>query len=303
MVVGVFIVPMLAAVVGAAPVDVQGDTVCPRPGEVAAALDGLIGARPGDAPADIARLVLQETEVVVSLRLASSQELRSKRIAPELSCAERATAAAVIIAAWESRLEARPAGDLLVPAANHGRPPPSVVTAQSTRADGHAKLGLAAGALLSVNAAGFAGAALLEILRSRRPSAFGLSAGALFVDAHASDLGPGEASWRRFGVTSDVRRRISWSMPRFEASAGVVVSALRIAGRRYVPNQTSWSFDPGITAGVRVGLFERGPAPWLQIGGAFWPRSQFVHSTGTLEAKERLPRLEILAGLGASFGD
>lgn len=303
MAVGAFILSTLVSLIGAAAIDVRGETTCPRPNEVAAALDGMIDAGAPD-PVSVAWLTMTGARVVVSWRRGPGEgarsDVRSKTIPPGLSCAERATAAAIIIAAWEARLVDPPAEPLPV-AAPEERLPPVAVTSRIATVTRGSDLAVSAAALLSRNSAGFAGGALVEIQRPRGSWPFGVSAGALFVAEHAVGLGAGEAVWSRAGLTADVHRRVNWSVPWLEARAGVVVSLVRIGGRQFLPDQDSIAFDPGITAGLRLGLSVRRASPWLHLGAALWPRPQFVYSTGGAGERGQLPRLEVLAGLGVSL--
>src|SRR5262245_50992717 len=109
---------------------VTGATACPVAAEVEAALTGLIPARdPGSAP-DVAELKDDAGSVVVSLRR-GSEPIGEKRLEPGLDCAQRARAAAVIVAAWEARL-ATPAAPLVVQPPPPAASPPVVVAPPAT---------------------------------------------------------------------------------------------------------------------------------------------------------------------------
>ena len=305
MAVGAFILSTFVSLIGAGAIDVRGETTCPRPSEVVAALERVTGPGSPEPVSDVAWLAVEDVRVVVWWRRGPGEgqrnEVRSKAIPPGLSCAERATAAAIIIAAWEARLVDPPA-EPLRPAAPAERSPPAAVTTRTATVTRDPELAVSAAGLLSGNSAGFAGGALVEIQRQPGSWPFGVSAGALFVAEHAVGLGAGAAVWSRAGLTADVHRRFNWALPWLEARAGVVVSFLKIGGRQFLPDQGSFAFDPGITAGLRLGLSLRRASPWLHLGAALWPRSQFVHSTGGGAERGQLPRLEVLAGLGLSLG-
>ena len=96
---------------------VTGATTCPLAADVEAALTGLLPARDPELPPDVAELKDDTGSVVVTLRRGAGEPIGEKRLDPALSCAQRARAAAVIVAAWEARL-ATPSTALVV------EPPP-----------------------------------------------------------------------------------------------------------------------------------------------------------------------------------
>ena len=94
---------------------VTGATTCPVPADVEAALTGLIPARDPELPPDVAELKDDTDSVVVTLRRGTGEPIGEKRLDPGLSCAQRARAAAVIVAAWEARLATPPAAPVVQP--------------------------------------------------------------------------------------------------------------------------------------------------------------------------------------------
>jgi hypothetical protein len=110
-------VHILLLVTAAPPISVRGDTACPTASEVSAALVGLVVARDRqqDRSPDRSETQSVAPDVVVlsgrggsvSVKLTKTSEVIAEKLLPAtLSCAERARAAAVMVAAWEARLRA-----------------------------------------------------------------------------------------------------------------------------------------------------------------------------------------------------
>jgi hypothetical protein len=83
--------------------EVSGDTRCPRPEDVAAALARMLAPGAPASPADRAALREDEGALVIVVRRPSGEIIGEKRLPATLSCAVRAEAAAVAIAALEAR--------------------------------------------------------------------------------------------------------------------------------------------------------------------------------------------------------
>ena len=298
-------------------VEVRGTTTCPPPAAVETALAGLTPSRDAVAAADVAELTGDSAQVVVSLRRATGELVAHKRLDANLSCAERARVAAVVIAAWEAKL-ATPPGDLTLaettntnanpsaaPVASASPQPPPVTVAvvggrdaQRPTASVRVEPGVALHASLAGVGVAPAGAVDLAFVRPDRSFVPALAAFA--VGTHATPVGLGEASWSRFGLTAAVGFRRTWHRPWIEARGGGALSLLRISGRSFPANATGTTFDPGVLVGARVGLRTWPVAWWLEAQVTFWPRGQVVYLDGA-PGSATLPRAEGLVGLGASF--
>ncbi len=313
---------------------VRGDTSCPTAAEVAAALVGLVApAKPSAsasaAPAaqDVAELIAQGTSVSVRLTSSKGELIGEKRLPDTLSCAARARTAAVIVAAWETRLRGvtgplAPVSNARATAAAATPPPveaprappaataasaPAMVLAAPALALGPAPAGHAiqietgVAALASITAAGLAPAALVEISWSRRDSAFALGLGALAVGAHATAVASGRGDWRRFGGLLDLKSSTRWTAVELQMHAGLALTALAINGQALPTTSSATIFDPGIVVGVRLRSSARRLAPWLEATAASWPRSHSLYVNGST-ASVQLPPFEGLLGAGFSFG-
>jgi hypothetical protein len=302
---------VLAAAAGSSPsVDVRGETQCPTRAQFAEALEGLIPARAGAAPPDVAELRGAGRAGTVRLSSAAGELIGEKALPETGACPERARAAAVIVAAWEARLRAGAAGGLETPrpVAAPPPPPPPIVhedvarrAAEPPPAD---PLAIAPGAALlaSLVAGQLAVGGLAEVELGRADGRFAVGLGGLVVDTHDTAVGAGKGAWRRLGGVVDLRARLRTGRAELGLRAGVALTALTLEGRA-VPNaQSTTIFDAGalaaLRAKVRLGAF----APWLEAAAAFWPgrHSLFVQNAPP-PAEGEVPTVEALFSLGASF--
>jgi hypothetical protein len=295
---------LCAAVAGSTnpSIEVKGDTSCPAPAEVEAALPGLTGRSDPASGPDIAELTPDGDSVLVTLRRTSGEPLGEKRLDASQSCDERARAAAVVIAAWEAKL-APQAGTLAVetpaPAAVV-QAAPGPVMHYPARPEPETRIEPGVGGGVSVNGTTLASVARIDVAIIRTQALLMAAVGGLFVGSHAVDVGPGDATWRRFGLVGSVGSRRYWSPIFLEARAGVALTWLDISGSSYPSNTSGITFDPGIPITVRFGVRTGHVRWWADATAAFWPRGQEVYVNGG-PGSSFLPRAEALLGLGASY--
>jgi hypothetical protein len=283
---------------------VTGATACPLPADVEAALSGLIPARDPELPPDVAELKDDTGSVVVILRRGAGEPIGEKRLDPGLSCAQRAREAAVIIAAWEAHfttpaaaleIEARTAGARPPVVVVGAAPPPAMVVPQTENV---VELGVSAGG--SINGTTRAPAAAIEIAYARAFARVVPALAALFVGGHTTSVGPGRATWRRYGLVATAASRREWRPVWAEGHLGVALTLLDIAGSSFPNNGSGVTFDPGLDFGARVGLRSHRMRWWLDGTVALWPRAQDVYVQG-VPGSSTLPRGQALFSLGAAY--
>lgn len=309
---------LLAA--GAAPsVDVRGDTKCPTPAELSAALVGLVAPAAAPASPDVAEL--RAVAGVVSVRLVSAKgDVIAEKILPSSpSCAEKARTAAVVVAAWEARLRAGLLGGLSVPQPERAAPPPApppVVQVKVVEAPARpavivrevapppppAPIQIEPGAafLASVVSGELAAGVLAEAAFSRRDAGFAVGVAGLAVGTHATTLGPGQGTWRRLGGVVDGRARSSFGAVGLELRAGVALTALSVQGRALPKPASATMFDAGALVGLRGKLRSGSLAPFIEGTFAFWPSAHNLYLSGTNDSAD-LPSAEALLSVGVAF--
>ena len=300
-----WIVAAVIADPSAALVDVAGDAGCPSAAEVASALQGLLPPKEPEQPADRATLTDDGGAIVIALRRASGEPVGEKRLDAAQSCEQRARAAAVTIAAWEAQLGVQTNTLVVQPPAPPPGPAAIVARAQPIElprpADGpfRARPGVGLGA--SINGASPAPAATVEVALSRPDGLLIPAVAALVVGSHSRSIGPGEGTWRRYGLLATVGSRTTWSTTWLEGRIGVAATLLDISGNSFpYGNGHGFTFDPGVPVGARFGLDARPMRWWIDATIAFWPRPQTLY-LGNVPGSTTLPRAEALLSLGASY--
>ena len=298
MIIAAWVIAAVVADPSAAPVDVAGASQCPSAIDVASSLEGLIAPREPGLAADTATLTDDGASVTVALQRASGEPIGEKRLDAGLSCAQRARAAAVVIAAWEARLAAE-APALAVPPA-----PPAAVVALAPSAmvlplpEDTLELGVSAGG--SINGTTLAPTAAVEVAHAFLRGRVVPAVSALFVGSHTMTVTAGAASWRRYGLVATVGSRRDWRPLWAEARLGVALTLLDISGSLFQTNRSGVTFDPGAEVGARLGLRARQVRWWLDAAIALWPRGQDVY-VGGVPGSATLPRGQALLSLGAAY--
>ena len=82
--------------------------------------------------------------------------------------------------------------------------------------------------------------------------------------------------------------------------AELVAALLAMEGRGYSANETSYSFDPGLGATLRIGVPAGRFLPWLSGGGTAWFKEHAVTVAG-LADRATLARGEAFVALGVSL--
>lgn len=291
--------------------EIRGETGCPRPDEVVAALARVLGA---SGSSDVAELHDEPGAFVVVVRRASGELVGEKRVPDSLACAVRAEVAAVSIAALEGQLSGDDAPPLaLPPAAPLPEPPPpappapaagsaaSVVRTPSVPSLFGAEL--SASVLASFNGRDVAPAVRIEVALRRGASPWALGLVALATGLHGNAVGPGRAEWWRWGgEVSLLRGAQPWTGGRVEGRVGLALTALAVDGSSFpVTNGGDTLLEPGAVAGARFAPFAGWP--WLEVVGALWPRRNELSVTdegGNAVAGSVVPRGEVFVGIGAT---
>ena len=297
---------------------VRGNASCPTPGALESALVGLIAppAARGPSSPDVVEAIVvvsdQGGTVTVRLSSARGEVIGEKRLPERLSCAERAQAAAVVVAAWEARLRGV-AAEVRAPtqpprvAVPPPAPPAAAVAARpNDRVAGAPAAPVAiqietrAALLASVTSSGVAPAGTFEVAigRADSPLAFGL--GAVIVGGHTVSVASGRGVWRRFGGTVELDSVSQWSRFALYLHGGVALTAVTVEGELLAMPSGDTLFDPGVTVGLRLALATR-LAPWVGATAVSWPRAHTLVVGGT-PLTAQLPQFEAWLGAGLTFG-
>jgi hypothetical protein len=274
-------------------VQIEGASGCPDPSEIHERMRPLLP--PALWASELHHARIERTGSELSIELSEQTGLvlarRKVTIGPATSCSDQAGEVAVILAAWEVRLQG---GDLEMP--DLPRPPPPPPPEPSPPSG----LEVGAGALVSLvkGQAAFGGEGTLVLGGESTPwiGALALTA----VGTHSVPISPGQAEWDRLALMLGPGLRLRFGALALEPSVSFALCWIRIRGEGFSTNKIANDWDLGLWAGVRLSLAAGSFRPWFGASIGDWLRGQQVEVDG-LTGTEHLPNVELLLALGLSF--
>jgi hypothetical protein len=282
---------------------VQGESVCPRPDDVARALDPLLSPSDRGTIPGSAELVPDGPFVRLRLLRPDGTLVSEKQVPAEPSCAAMAETVAVVLAAWVAQLQADMpyAFEMPVHAGKKADGQPPVVAAEAAPAPAPEarrwKGTVGAGLFASFQPATLAPALAIDVQARRANSAWGGMLGLFGTGAHAQSLDPGSATWRRIGASAGVSHQHSWRTLSLDEGVALMPALLFVQGNNYSESNRTQTWDLGAEARVRLGVALGRVEPWIEVGATGWFRSQVIDVTGIAQQRT-LPRFEAQAGAG-----
>ncbi len=291
-------------------VDVRGDGACPAPSAVAGELLVLLEPEPASAPPYRAFVSSLPDSVHVDFLRADGSRLAERDLPPTGTCAERAKAAAAVIATWAGIFErAAPPDALPAPAPPTAATPAAEVIATTAVPPAPAREAAAPSLWLGVGLlASWAGpdsdwAPSAEIaLRYSGRSRLGWRASLTGTTSHTVAVSPArDAIWSRFSVA--IGPSLVWpaGSSRLEAHVEAAGSVLRAQGSGFVSNLSASGAAVGASTGLRLAFPWASGTPWLGFEAFYWAGDQRAVVSSSL-AQRSLPPIEILAGAGIGLG-
>jgi hypothetical protein len=284
-----------------------GEHTCPSPGAVALALAAIEPGGAGEVASE-ETVTIDPGEgdaAIVRFHAASGAVVGERALPPGLACAERAQAAAVIIAA---RFVPR-AGEPLTgaPPARAGDAGAVSAAPRSDPSYGAAPFRRTAEletALLATHAGtDFAPGVRVAVGLGLRPHSLARLALSYVAPARTPVAGSW-AIWSRSTVACGYAARVAvsdGSASFLEVDAEAVLAALVIRSDGFQRTERHVLWDPGLALGVRLGRHGPGRlALWGGLSGVWWPRRHELYLRDVSETTA-LPRLELIAAFGASW--
>jgi hypothetical protein len=293
-------------------VTVQGDAICPTAADVATRLAALLPARETTEPPDVARIDLRGSTLVLTLTRADGSPIGERTLDGGFPCADLASAAAVVVATWESDVHPE---FRLPPAPEPPAPPPpppaparpAVRTAPPPSFQPAASWDVGAALAASVApAAGQPEPALgLLLVGSWTPGGARLGGRLALVGAAARELplGAGQVQWQRAAAAAGPQLRVPLEKAPWvvDLHAEGLMGWLVASGQGFSRDLRDGSLDPGLGAGVRLLRASGGLETWLELSGTAWLRRLAAYATPGA-ASVAIPRFEALVAVGVGLG-
>jgi hypothetical protein len=308
----------------AAELVVGGETSCPAPAEVQAAVGALL---PGPALTSSARVELRRErrtvpspdaasavgpgapgtgpeELVIELRGQDGGIVASRRLPVQVqaaeSCADLATAAAVVISSWLRELQE--GGQLALELSARAAP----AAARAAVAPGGPGYDLGAGFAAALAGSSFAAGGRIDGAVAPGPGRFAVRLAFLGTGQRSVPLAGGQALqalWTRLAFAVGPRVRFHPGPLVLEGHVEALGAVLLLQGGQNVPMATGATvFDPGVGGGVRLGYPRSRWLPFVDVSVMGWPQPQTV-AVHNASASAEVPRFEVLLTAGVAFGN
>jgi len=304
----------LPLLIGAA-VDLLTATDCPSRADVASELARLapdLHASSGEdqgAPPLSAEIRWVGDSLSIALRTPQGTLAAQRSLARRGSCLDLAAASAVVIAAWQGEMRRDLGPDL--PATGQPASAPNATSTEVISATG--TVGSLPGrarrpwqvdvGFVASRGTDFAPGIMIDAELGRPQSWLAGTLGLVATGTHALALGPnpGESLWSRAALDLGARNRFWLGDGALDGHIAVAIAIIRLEGAGFGADYTQTGFDWGIGGGVRWFWAAGRLAPFVALDGWAWPGQKSVTVAGT-DAEERLPRFELRAAAGMSFG-
>lgn len=262
---------------------------CPSDADVDAEL-GKLGATRSEHP----EIAIHGNTMRVVLRGPDGATVGSREIEAPASCHERATVAAVLVAAWIGLWREAPKADkATLPVTSTGVRVPETMNAKPTRAPG-AEIGLVLAGLYDGDAA--APGALLEV----RLPLLGPWLGRIGFSASTEreeSVGVGRAGYMRPAMEIGPGLSLGQHGIRGELDLSVLLGLLILQGENLPVTHARTRATAGVATDARLVFSGTHLSPFLSAGGSYWPGRQTLTIDGD-PATAELPRWDAHLGMG-----
>ncbi|HEY0715969.1 MAG TPA: hypothetical protein VGF45_25020 [Polyangia bacterium] len=289
------------AVIVTGNVQFVGQATCPEPAQVARAFAPLAEVENPGSPAEAVTVSIERDGRSTVIRFSNDDDAAvAVRVLPaHMSCAERAKAAAVIVATHlQERTGPEKARALPVPEPGEITVKRSQTPTESEAGEPFASDHIDIGALAARAGAELATGARLGFVHTVRKQQFRGLVNTMGIQR--VPVAGGWATWRRLTVGLGYGRRWAAETGRHFLDLGIDLLASRVAlgSEGFLRPENSATFHPGLAAMIQGG---RKISPDFGLCGGvgtnFWPRRQRVFLSDVNQATT-LPRFELWATVG-----
>ena len=298
---------------------VDGEGTCPAPSDVEARLGALIPQVEEREPQHRAVLEHSAAGLQVDLRRDDGERLAQRVLDARGSCADLAAATAVVIAAWEARLNPEIAARMKLPGGDKPAPVPkpeltAVPPLPPPPPPPHVGIEGGIGVLASMAGSDIAPGLTLQGVLMSPGDRFGATmalSGSGRRDQVLDNANGATAGWMR-GVVAlgpDVRLHGSSQLV-FDLHVDALLGLLRVEGASGTSgtdplatwsSQSDISAQVGAGAGVRVMRAWGSLGVWIGLGARAWPGHQRLAVEGEPQATGEVPRYDGELALGVSW--
>jgi hypothetical protein len=277
----------------AAGLDVQGNSTCPAPEQVAARLHELLPTS-SEGKLDAA---VDRTPDTVQVTLRSEGTLVGEgRLPLSATCDELASASAVMIAAWRGQL----AAPSTAPALSRKVVQVRAAAPTETNRRGVGYQLRVAPALFFGDQQAAPGASVSGRL-GFLGSSWTAGLGALVQLPMSIQVGSGFGEWNRFSFHAGPRWTSNSGFAQLELAADGAGALLLYRGRGFDSNLRGSAYQLGFGGSATVSYRAWALRPLISIGALYWPGEQRLRM-GNQNASAVLPSLEPRVALGAEWG-
>jgi hypothetical protein len=284
---------------------IDGHGTCPSPAEVQRRLGDLMAGVPDAVAQDRAHVEPTGSGLHVDLRRDDGGRIAERVVTSSGTCADLASASAVIIATWEAQLRPERMARIRLPAED-GPAPATIVWAAPRPPAEITTFQMGAAGLVSLAPQSGRGNPALGGLAfgtwAPRPSGLGVYAAAAGTAARSSSLSSAvSTSWTRVYASVGPFYRFATPSARIELGAEATGGVLFASASGVTPAGSDHSPVLGFGLGARVAARWAPMAPWLGVEGLAWTTRDRLYVQG-LPTENDVPRLEALIALGVSVG-
>ncbi len=314
---------MVSAVIGALVVGtIVSSSNCPSAAAVEDELDQLQSSQNFVGKAELST---EDRKLRLILRDDHSEIMAARDFDLGLSCDQRTRTAALVLSAWQAHFQALVVGGIALPPSSVPSPKPSIAAqvpsapamiplkspspaltaavskgpSNRTRVLLDYDIGLAAIAAVDGNVAP---GARVDGSLTKRGDRFAAYFALFGLGERNFGFVPGTVNYTRVGAALGPRARFSFRRFFLDLHVEADAALTLVEGNGFQHSRRSFSFDPGLGGGMRLGRGFGKVAPYVLIDATFWPRQQLA-AVDNVSGRPSLPKFDVMFGIGVAFGN
>lgn len=287
--------------------EIAGDSACPTPMEVQARLADLADERHSERASTHHRVYLTSTEQSVHIELLDGEGalLAERRLDRTGTCGDIALAAAVVLAAWEAKLDpgvTRMAAPLASPSADAEPAVTGLRLAPPTPPSLRFDAGLGLLGALAGNAPAYGATLVARLFPTRTWLGVGAALSVTSTRRQTIAEPPSSVEWMRGALALGPTYRFGGTGSGLDLHASAVLALLHTRGSGLPKTDSDTSVQLGLAAGLRGLWVWQNAAGWLGVDVSVYPGDDRLTVENHDGDVGRLPKLEVALAFGVSLG-